>query len=565
GYTGTYDNLPHGITVTPAISGSEIRYSLTDSDDPAAYTLTSSPTATNATTGTTVYFVVTNPNYNPVFGEDVITINKRTVALTTSSASQMYNGNPLTSPAWSEDGDSEGFVTGQGFATAAADGTITSVGTANNTFAYTLLAATSADNYTIDVTQGTLTVTPSNLLTVAASDVTEQYDGTAYGVSASANVPGGTTIRYRETYSSDPAAYTLETSPTATHVSESRTVYFVATNDNYDPAFGSADVTITPRAITLTGASETRDYNGNPLTNAGVAIAGDGFLSGEGYETLPTATGTITDVGSVTNPVSAGTLNAATDPADYAITPVAGTLNVTAKTLTVQADDQQIDYPADRPANAALTYTLVGGAVLGETPAYSGALGYDASLAADPLAPDMYEDAIVNGTLGLLNNGTFKASNYTLTVLPGDLEVVSGTFTVELTGGSWTYDGNPHTTSITGTEPTDTIEYFVPDGSGGWTSTGTTPPTVTNVADGPLTVRVVVTRPGYEPAEDLTTLTITPADTTADSEGYTGTYDNLPHGITVTPAISGSEIRYSLTDSDDPAAYTLTSSPTATN
>ncbi|MEA4915583.1 MAG: InlB B-repeat-containing protein, partial [Christensenella sp.] len=65
GYTGTYDNLPHGITVTPVIEGSTVRYSLTNSTNPADYTLTTSPTATDATTGTQVYFVVTNPNYNP--------------------------------------------------------------------------------------------------------------------------------------------------------------------------------------------------------------------------------------------------------------------------------------------------------------------------------------------------------------------------------------------------------------------------------------------------------------------------------------------------------------------
>ncbi len=566
GYTGTYDNLPHGITVTPAISGSTIRYSLTNSTDPAAYTLIPSPTATDYTPGTTVYFVVTNPNYNPVFGSEVVTINKRVVALTTSDATKMYDGNPLTSPAWDYDSTgNDGFAAGQGFATATANGTITSVGTADNTFGYTLTPTTDADNYTFNVTEGELTVTPSNLLTVDATDVTHMYDGTPYGVSAAANVPTGTTIRYSLTNSTDPASYTLETSPTATHVDDNKTVYFVATNSNYAPAFGDAQVAITPRAITLTAATQTRVYNGNALTNATVTITGDGFLAGEGYETLPTATGTITDVGSVTNPVAAGTLNAATDPDDYAINPIAGSLSVTARELIVQADNQQIAYPADRPANATLTYTLESGSIAGETPAFNGVLGYDAALASDPLVPDTYTDAIVGGTLGLLNNGTFKASNYSLTVRSGDLEVVDGTFTVDLTGGSWTYDGNPHGTSITGTEPTDTVEYFVPDGSGGWTSTGSTPPTVTNVSDGPLTVKVVVTRPGYDPAEDTTTIAITPANTTADSDGYTGTYDNLPHGITVTPAISGSTIRYSLTNSTDPAAYTLIPSPTATD
>ena len=83
--------------------------------------------------------------------------------------------------------------------------------------------------------------------------------------------------------------------------------------------------------------------------------------------------------------------------------------------------------------------------------------------------------------------------------------------------------------------------------------------------DGPLTVKVVVTRQGYDPAEDTTTLTITPANTTADSDGYTGNYDGDPHGITVDPAIDGSVIKYSLIDSTNPADFTLTTSPTATD
>ena len=393
-----------------------------------------------------------------------------------------YDTLPLTNAAWSYDTTgNDGFVAGQGFATSAADGTITNVGSTDNTFAYTLTGVTEAENYTISVTKGKLTITASNDLSVSASDVTKKYDGNAYGVSASANVPAGTTIKYSLTNSTNPADYTLTTSPTATHVGDSKTVYFVATNSNYEPAFGNAKVTITPREITLTAATESRDYNGNALTNANVTVSGDPFLSGQGYATLPTASGTITDVGSVKNNVVAGTLNANTVASDYTFTSVQGDLTVTARVLTVQADDKQIAYPANRPANADLTYSVVSGSLSGETPAFGGALGYDAAKlpASQPYVPGTYTDAIVGGTLALTNSGAFKASNYALTVLPADLKVVNGGFTVDLTGGSWTYTGDSHGPTLTGTNPTDTIEYFVSDGAGGWTSTGTTPPTVT--------------------------------------------------------------------------------------
>ena len=202
----------------------------------------------------------------------------------------------------------------------------------------------------------------------------------------------------------------------------------------------------------------------------------------------------------------------------YTITPIAGSLAITPATLTVQANVQQIAFPANRPATGALTYTLVGGNVDGETPAFGGVLGYDPTLASDPLATGTYTDAIVGGTLALANSGTFKAANYSLTVLPGDLTVDNGAFTVTLTGGDWTYDGDPHGPTLTGTTTGDTITYYIPDGSGGWTSTGSTPPTVTDVSDGPLDVKVVVTREGYDPAESTTTLTILPADMTGNLE-----------------------------------------------
>ena len=316
------------------------------------------------------------------------------------------------------------------------------VGSVDNTFAYTLTGATKPGNYTLDVTEGTLTITKAKTLTVGASDVTEQYDGVAYGVTPSANFPGGTVIYYATSYSADPAAYTLLASPAATHVDESKTVYFVAVNGNYEPAFGNAKITITPREVTVTGATQSKTYDGTALENADVTLGGDGFLTGEGYETLPVATGTVTDAGFVTNPVSGGTLNADTQAHDYAITTIAGTLTVYPAALTVQANNQQISYPADRPATSALSYTLVGGNVADETPAYGGALGYKEGLADDPLIPATYYDAIVKGTLALADDGTFKAANYTLTVLPGDLKVINGDFDVTLTGGSWTYTGD---------------------------------------------------------------------------------------------------------------------------
>ena len=146
GYNDKYDGNAHGITVTPTVEGSTIKYSLTNSTNPADYTLSVSPTATDYTAGTTVYYVVTNANYNPVFGHEQIVINKRVVALTTATDTKEYDTLPLTNAAWSYNTTgNDGFVAGQGFATSAANGTITNVGSTDNTFGYTLTGVTKTE------------------------------------------------------------------------------------------------------------------------------------------------------------------------------------------------------------------------------------------------------------------------------------------------------------------------------------------------------------------------------------------------------------------------------------
>ena len=120
------DGTTTWITVEPDISGSTVRYSETGL--PGSYTLDESPKATNVTPGLTVYYQVTNDNYYPVTGSETVVITPREIKLTTASETRAYNGDPLMNPNWAYDAGSDEFVSGQGFATAVANGTITNVG-----------------------------------------------------------------------------------------------------------------------------------------------------------------------------------------------------------------------------------------------------------------------------------------------------------------------------------------------------------------------------------------------------------------------------------------------------
>ena len=95
-------------------------------------------------------------NYAITKNEGTLTINKRSVLITSQSATKTYDGSALTRPAVTITGD--GFVPGE-LAKAEATGSITYVGSTPNAIRYTTTGAFNAANYSIALSVGTLTVT----------------------------------------------------------------------------------------------------------------------------------------------------------------------------------------------------------------------------------------------------------------------------------------------------------------------------------------------------------------------------------------------------------------------
>lgn len=90
---------------------------------------------------------------------------------------------------------------------------------------------------------------------------------------------------------------------------------------------------ITPRDVTLTSGSATKEYDGTALTNN--TVTAEGFVNGEGA--TYTVTGTQTEVGSSDNTFTY-TLNSDTKPGNYNIATQYGTLTVTEKTTPDPVD-----------------------------------------------------------------------------------------------------------------------------------------------------------------------------------------------------------------------------------
>ena len=288
---------------------------------------------------TNVEFVVTDGS---------LTINKRSVTLTSASDSKVYDGTALTNDKVTV-GGADGFADGEG-AMYDVTGSQTVVGSSANTFTYTLNKGTKADNYTITKAEGTLTVTAAEtevVVTITGKTDTVKYDGGKHSVE-------GYTVSinnslYKETdftFNGSKKAEGTNAGEYKMGLTESQ---FTNTSKNFtNVKFEVTDgyVKITPREVTLTSASDSKKYDGNALTNDTVTVSGDGFADGEGA--MYDVTGSQTVVGSSANTFTY-TLNKGTKADNYTITKAEGTLTVTAAetevvvTITGKTDTVKYD------------------------------------------------------------------------------------------------------------------------------------------------------------------------------------------------------------------------------
>ena len=122
----------------------------------ATGSVTNAGSAANTITFTPNKETFKDGNYAITKTEGTLTIAKRSVLITSQSATKTYDGSALTRPAVTITGD--GFVPGE-LAKAEATGSITKVGSTPNAIQYTTTGAFNAANYSIALSVGTLTVT----------------------------------------------------------------------------------------------------------------------------------------------------------------------------------------------------------------------------------------------------------------------------------------------------------------------------------------------------------------------------------------------------------------------
>ncbi|MGL6216975.1 MAG: MBG domain-containing protein, partial [Lacrimispora sphenoides] len=156
------------------------------------------------------------------------------------------------------------------------------------------------------------------------------------------------------------------------------------------------------------------------------------------------------------------------------------TLSITPKAVTITVEDAS--KPFDQP-DPAFTGNLSGLVTDGDL----GTISYVRTNDAEGV--DVYP--------GVLNAKYSENSNYEVTVIPGTFEIKTASIEgakVSIAGGEWTYDGNSHAITA-GIENADGYVIYYQAGNKGWT---TTPPGITNVKEGTVTVSVKAVKTGYE-------------------------------------------------------------------
>ncbi len=353
------------------------------------------------------------PNVRFEIADGFVVVSKAEVKLQSADLTKEYDGTALTNKNGGEDQTplevESGWAEGEG-AAYTFTGSQTLVGGSPNAFSYTLNENTKADNYEISVIPGQLTVTNRQAqyqVTVEAnSSIDNTYDGAehaATGLKASEFTVEGQKYTVEGLKTSDPKA--VNAGEYANTISGTPVVKDANGNDvssQFAVTLVPGKLEIAKRSVTLTSASESREYNGEALTNDGVTVGGGGFVAGEGA--VYSVTGTITDAGKTTNSFTYAA-NSGTNFDNYTITKAEGTLEV-------------------MPVADKVTVTITGKSA---TLSYSGSeqnvTGYDFAT-----SDDRYREANVKFQGEAVAKGT-NAGTYNMNLASGQFSNISGNFT----------------------------------------------------------------------------------------------------------------------------------------
>ncbi len=340
--------------------------------------------------------------------------------------------------------------------TGSASGTFASANAANGigvTITGYALAGTAAGNYTLTQPSGiTANITPK-ALGITANTVTKTYgdvltSGSGKTAFTSSGLVSGETIAsVTLTYGTgaagtDPVAATnvggiVASAPVAG-------VGFIPAN--YAITYTPGDLTVSTRALAINATAVNKIY-GDVLTN-GAGYTGFntvGLQNGETAGTVTVAYGTGaaatdpvgTTVGGVTlSSITGGTINAS----NYAITYTGTDLNVTPRTLNINANNVSKTTGAVLTGGSGSTDFVATGLQNGET-AGTVTITYTGVGPTAPATAGVYSGSVVPSAL---TGGSITPTNYAINYIAGDITVSAGSITITATN-----ENKPYGTALT--------------------------------------------------------------------------------------------------------------------
>lgn len=199
---------------------------------------------------------------------------------------------------------------------------------------------------------------------------------------------------------------------------------------------------IKPIEITLTSASDQKQYDGTPLTNSNVTVTKGAFVDGEGY--TANVTGSQTLVGSSDNTFTY-TLNEGTKAQNYDITTEKGTLKVIDRAakyeITVVANSDTVTYDGAEHSVSGFETTVF--TVDGNTYTVSGLTASVKGTNAKEYTNKVIGTAVVKDA-----NGNDVTAQFTVTTEDGSLTITPRPLTIigeNSDPSEITYDGQTHT------------------------------------------------------------------------------------------------------------------------
>jgi hypothetical protein len=431
----TYDGNTKGATATTTPEGLTVNFAYSQSANPA--------TPVNAG-NYDVTATISDDNYQGS-NNGVLNIAKATPVITWINPTDITYGMALSGAQLNASTDVAG-----GFVYTPAAGTVLNAGNGQTlSVNFTPTDTTNYNGNSADVTINVLQATPS----ITVTGGTFPFDGNSHAATASATGVGNVTVSGSFSFTYTPPGNSTEPVNAGTYGVSAN---FTSSDTNYSNAVGNGTITIEQAGSTTTVTVSNATFDGSP--HGGTAtVTGAGGLNQSLTVTYSGRNGTVYPA-STTPPTNAGDYTASatfsgdtnyaesSDSQNFSISKAGSTTTVTVANVTYNGN----------PHGGTAYVTGDGGLNQSLTVNYEGRNGttYGPSTTAPTNAGDYTASASFAGD-----------DNHTSSSDSKDFSIGKAAATVSITGGTFTYDGNPHpaTGSVTGVNSeslgTPTFEY----------------------------------------------------------------------------------------------------------